>query len=293
MKNYTLLMVLSVLCYRLNDALSKTVVSHIPPFAYMSLRSFVTLIAFAFIFNQRENLKRFCFDRMLLMRNTLAGIALIFEILSLQSISLSVFVLINYLVPVFTKLIAARVLKEAFSRQDVVITILCGLGFFGVVSGEIMEGDLEGVLCALAGAVFFAGSLVITKKVSLGVDHQVVFLTYILIILGICVPTSLIFEHTPSSIDLGLNFIGLTIVIAVFHIFGFLMSLRAIQNSRLSIIFWDYIGIPIAMALDFVIWKAVPSVPQVLGGLIILSALVFDPIRGLVLTKQKPAPKKD
>lgn len=280
-------MIIAVFLYRINDALTKILIGDVPIFELMAVRSFVTVAVIAFLFSKIKIKWIYLFDKWLLLRNFLAGIALLFEVAALKTISLSTFVLIAYTAPVIAKLMACYFFKETFSRKDVLTSLLCFMGVGFIVSSDSVSGDFFGVLYALCGAFLYALSMVATKVLSKEIPANTVFATYIILLLLICVPSSFISE-SPNYFNYFSAITALIpfVFIAVFHSIAFLLTLKAIQNANMSIVFLEYLGVVVSLIFDYLLWHKLPGQMELLGGACILIATIAVPLVSYKQNKQ-------
>src|SRR5690606_15887298 len=122
------------------------------------------------------------FEKTILTRNVLAAIALYFEVASLEYLSLSAFILLTYTAPVFTKIFAHFLLKERISFLEVLLMGLSLVGVFFIVDVSIERENVMGAVYALVGALFYALSIIFTKKMKEERPSSIYF-SYVMVLL--------------------------------------------------------------------------------------------------------------
>jgi drug/metabolite transporter (DMT)-like permease len=271
-----LILILAVLLYRINDCLSKVMIAQFPVMDLMFYRSVGTILLLpAFFYFGGISLKGF-FEPKLLLRNSLAAVALFLEVGSLEYISLGTFVLLSYLAPVIIKVLARLTLKEQFTQLDWLFICISLIGTYLIVNSSLESNALPGICMALAGAILFAACIIVTKTMN-NPDYNTMYVSYILLIciLGACT--------VPTVIPQGVDYLIL-IMMAIIHVAAFMMHIKAyrvMKTSRAAVL--EYMGLVFALSLDYLVWGQVISPQKLSGGLIILSASVFSIYRDSLL----------
>jgi len=264
--------IIALLGYRVNDCLTKLLVTDLGVFGILFFRSLFTLALLPlFLIFSRINYKCF-FERNIFIRNLLAAIALFFEVASLQYLSLSTFILLTYISPVCTKLFARLFLHEEISLFEVFVIIVSIIGTLFILDFSFEKEYTEGVIYAVLGAVFYSLSIIVTKKVK-NPDTMSIYVSYVVVLFLL------------SAIKMPLNVpetkeVLILFVMASIHIAAFLLSLKgllALKTSRAAVL--EYLGLVFAVLLDYIFWNKLLSIPQLFGGLLIIGSSTLSVYR--------------
>lgn len=260
--------ILSIFLYRANDCITKLLISNIGTFEIMFFRSFFAIVFLGLILVWVKPNYKIFFDRQVMLRNVVAALALFFEVASLKYISLSTFILINYTLPLFAKFFAWMILSEQISKLDIGVILLSIIGGLFIFDFSFNESNLQGAILAFSGVIFYALSLVVTKRVK-SEDYNSICFSYAIIIFlmsSIYMPQSL-----PVRSD-----IGLLILMTFMHIAAFLLYIRGLKSLKTSkVAILEYLGLVFAVTFDYIFWNNMLSLPQIIGAMIIvLSSLL-------------------
>jgi drug/metabolite transporter (DMT)-like permease len=231
------------------------------------------------LFYKKIDFKLFV-DKTILTRNLFAAVALFLEVASLKYLTLSMFILIAYTAPIFSKIFARFILSEEISSFDLMLICVSLFGTLFILDFSLEGSQLTGVLLAFSGALFYALCLVTTKKIKSN-DTYSIYLSYILVLVVLSA------INLPSTVPHKNEFMILFAMAAI-HIAAFwlhMKGLMALKTSRAVIL--EYIGLVFAMIFDWVFWKKLLSFPQFLGGALIVSASLISIYRVPVMTSFK------
>lgn len=266
---YQYIILISIVFYRLNDCLSKVLTSDLGTFEILFYRSLFTLALIPlYLMFKKVNVSVF-FEKYNLLRNVLAAVALFFEVASLEYLSLSTFILLLYSVPIFIKIFARIFLGESISKVDIFVISVSIFGQLFVFEGALENESLLGVVYALSGAVTYALSCIVTKKIK-DPGSNSIYVSYVVVLFLISllkVPSTL-----PSQ-----NEMFILLGMAIFHIAAFLLYLEGflhLKSSRAAVL--EYSGLIFALIFDFAFWHNLPQPGEILGGVIIFVASLIS-----------------
>lgn len=264
--------ILALLCYRVNECLSKFLVTDLGVFGILFFRSLFALAMLPlFMFYTKINYRCF-FEKNVLIRNLFAAIALFLEVASLEYLSLSTLILLTYTKPIFTKVLARLFLGEDISMFDFFIISISIIGTLFIVDVSFEKEYVEGVVYALLGSLFFSLSLIVTKKVKTQ-DTNSLYFSYLIVLFflsALKIP-----EYIPNFRDMSILFIMSLIHLAAFWLY--LTGFLALKTSRAVVL--EYLGLVFAIVLDYIFWGALLSTPQILGGTLIISSTLVSVYR--------------
>lgn len=256
---------ISIGFYRLNDCLTKLLTQDFGTFEILFYRSLFTLMLMpVFLYYAKVNFKMF-FDKTIMLRNVLAAVALFLEVASLEYLPLTTFMLLLYSVPIFMKIFARIFLKETISTLEIGVIIISLIGTLFVFDFTCENGPIIGVIYALLGAMTYALSCVVTKKVK-DQDSNSIYFSYVVVLF---LMSLLKFPETVPAIQ------GMAILfsMAVIHIAAFLLYLKGffmLKTSRTAVL--EYSGLIFALIFDYALWNKLPVSHEILGASLILSA---------------------
>lgn len=266
-KQYVIL--LAVFLYRANDCLSKIMLAKFSFMDLMFYRSFTTILLFpVLVYFGGITFKNF-FEPKILLRNFLAALALFLDVGSLAYISLGTFVLLSYLGPVMTKIMARQVLKEKFEHMDWLVILVSLVGTYLIVKSSLQSESIIGVVMALSGAFFYATSCIVTKTIS-NPDYNTLYASYIVLI---CVLSAF---TIPTGMPQGKDYIYI-FVMAFMHMAAFMLYIKAfmaLKTSRATIL--EYMGIIFAVFFDFLFWDSLIDFQHIMGGSLIISVSILS-----------------
>lgn len=168
-------MLLATLCYTTMNVLVK-MISHVPAIEVVFFRSLVTLVLSWFIL-RRQKVSIWGKNRpLLIMRGIFGTTALILFFSTIQNMPLATALLIHYLGPIFTAIIAALVLKERVYFWQ---WMFFAMSFAGIalIKGFETRISLFFLLIGICSA-FFTGAAYNTIRYLKGNEHPVVVVFY-------------------------------------------------------------------------------------------------------------------
>lgn len=226
----------------------------------------MTLAFFPILFWFKKPDYSVLFNRRVHARNLLAALSLCLEFASLNYLSLSMFILVNYTVPFFAKILSRIFLKEPIEILDFALMAVASIGLLFVVEPFSADNSDIGVALALLGAFFYASGMVVTRTVQ-SVDNFSMYYTYVLVLFAISLfgwP-----DQIPGGFDLSLIF-----AISIIHLVVFMLyikGLKALKTSHTALL--EYSGIVAAMVLDYAIFGKVLNPTEMVGGLLLTFAV--------------------
>jgi probable blue pigment (indigoidine) exporter len=204
--------------------------------------------------------------------------------------------LVGSVQPMVVLVLAAFLLGD---RVRLVHALACVAGAFGVALLVLKANaalDAVGVVAGLAGALTMASGVVLTKRWGRPPGVGVLLFTGWQLTAGglVLLPALLALEGLPGSVS-GVNLVGFTYLIVFGSLIGYSVWFRGLE--RLPAVAASFLGLlsPIAATtLGYVFKDQVLSVPQMVGGLIIVSAILtaqLTPVRKRVAEElESPLP---
>lgn len=268
-----LFMTLATLMFSVSSALSKWQVSHYSFAEVLFFRSIGSLAVCSLLILPRTGLIVFRTHRLRdhLGRSTTQGVAQSLIVIAFGLMPLAGAVAINFSAPLFAALFAALWLKE---RVGLVRGAALAVGFFGVLLVATPGADSfrAGALFALGNAVLLGSvtaavrGMTTTESVETLTMYQMVFL-FALFTVGLPV-----FGFTaPSSADLGIMLVN-----GIFNGLGQYWWTRSLSLAPASAVGpFYYFALVWALAIGFLFWGDVPTLPLLAGSVIVVASGLF------------------
>jgi drug/metabolite transporter (DMT)-like permease len=192
---------------------------------------------------------------------------------AVRYLSLADAYLIFFTAPFMTLILARVFLKEQVPRAA---WLWCGVGFGGVMialAPQLGEGgSLYGFACALLGTIAYAANITLNR--SLRAEPGIARLVLWPSLFGVLAtgPFAATYWAAPSAVEWaqlllnGLLAGGATILLA--------LALRISSPARLAP--FEFIALPLSVALDLAVFGNAPGMEVILGGLVVVVACVMS-----------------
>lgn len=268
-----LFMTLATLMFSVSSALSKWQVSNYSFAEVLFFRSIGSLAVCSLLILPRTGLIVFRTHRLRdhLGRSTTQGVAQSLIVIAFGLMPLAGAVAINFSAPLFAALFAALWLKE---RVGPIRGGALAVGFFGVLLVATPGADSfrAGALFALGNAVLLGSvtaavrGMTTTESVETLTMYQMVFL-FALFTVGLPV-----FGFTPpSGADLGIMLVN-----GIFNGLGQYWWTRSLSLAPASAVGpFYYFALVWALAIGFLFWGDVPTLPLLAGSVIVVASGLF------------------
>nr|WP_319394869.1 DMT family transporter [uncultured Desulfobacter sp.] len=270
--------IISTLGFALMSACVKYVGSFgVPVFEIVAARAIVSLlISYADV--KRKHISIWGTNKTLLFARGLVGtIALICVYYSMTTLPLAEAMLLQYIHPVFTSLLAVVFLKEPIQGSTKICLLLCLIGLFVVVSPAFTEQavhelPLFSVAVAIMGAFWSGIAYIIIRKLSQKEDSSVIIFYFPLVAL----PVSLILladDFVPPNLNLTLLLVLVGLFTQVGQL-GLTNAMKTLTAGKTSA--YSYIQIVFAILIGVFVFNEVPSIWTYLGGALIISGAFIN-----------------
>jgi drug/metabolite transporter (DMT)-like permease len=251
----------------MNVAVKK--VSHIPSVEVVFFRALISLFM-SWVYLQRNEIPKWGNNKkVLLLRGLFGTIALIMVFATFQNMPLASAVVIHYLSPIFTALLALIVLKERLFRVQYLFFALCFLGILLIKGFDFRISSLY-FLLGICGA-FLAGCAYVSIRVLKESEHPLVIVFYFpLVAMPLTGIISYFFWETPVGTDwLWLLLVGVLTQIAQVYL------TKAYQVETAAVVAnVNYVGIFYALIFGYIFFGETFS-NEVIGGMMLVLAGVL------------------
>jgi drug/metabolite transporter (DMT)-like permease len=251
----------------MNVAVKK--VSHIPSVEVVFFRALISLFM-SWVYLQRNEIPKWGNNKkVLLLRGLFGTIALIMVFATFQNMPLASAVVIHYLSPIFTALLALIVLKERLFRVQYLFFALCFLGILLIKGFDFRISSLY-FLLGICGA-FLAGCAYVSIRVLKESEHPLVIVFYFpLVAMPLTGIISYFFWVTPVGTDwLWLLLVGVLTQIAQVYL------TKAYQVETAAVVAnVNYVGIFYALIFGYIFFGETFS-NEVIGGMMLVLAGVL------------------
>ncbi len=243
------------------------------PFIIAFLRVFLaSVILFPFlIVLRRTDLREIVeYWKLMLLNGFLLCLGWAFLFASMKLISIANAVLLNYLAPIFTAMLAPMLLKERLEKTSIVALALSFIGVFLISQDEILgtsASNLLGIVYGLLAGLSYAGFIIVSKRLRERSSSLVTaFYSYAFAALFLTLITRPIIPSlTAYSWLLILALAGVNTSSAVTL---YLYGLGVVEAHRAVIL--TYLEPLSAAILGLVFLGQVLSIPDLIGGMLIL-----------------------
>lgn len=192
---------------------------------------------------------------------------------ALNYISASLVALLFYSNPIIVCVLSYFVFKEEINKNKAIALILSLLGLVFIVGFSIGSIDIKGVLLAVLAAFLYAGYIMASGKIAIGVD-PVVATTYVA---SSCAAVTIIFGFITSSfvkINLIVYIYGLLMAIfsTVIAILFFFEGIKRIGASNAAIV--STIEPIVTVLASTLVLGDRMSMPQLFGGALVIMGII-------------------
>ncbi|ETX09811.1 membrane protein [Marinomonas ushuaiensis DSM 15871] len=268
---------MSAIGFALMSSLVKLVGTYgIPLFEIVAARSLVSIVI-SYLDVKRKGISILGNNRkLLLLRGAVGTFALVCVYYSLITLPLVEAILLQYIHPIFTALLALFLLGEKIGKYTIVCIVLSMLGLLFIAGADLFSVEPSNlpplsVLLALLGALGSSIAYVIVRRLSTTEDSSVIIFYFPLIAL----PLS-IFLLGDDFVMPSFNVLILLICVGVSTQVGQLGLTKAMQTLTAGIASaYSYIQVLLSALLGWILFSEIPILTTWIGGgLIILGALV-------------------
>lgn len=267
----------SAIGFALMSSLVKLVSTYgIPLFEIVAARSLVSVVL-SYLDVKRKRISILGNNRKLLfLRGVVGTFALMCVYYSLTTLPLVEAILLQYIHPIFTALLALLLLGEKIGKHTIVCIVLSMLGLLFIAGADLFSVvpsnlPLLSVLLALMGALGGSIAYVIVRRLSTTEDSSVIIFYFPLIAL----PLS-IFLLGDDFVMPDFNVLILLIFLGIFTQVGQLGLTKAMQTLTAGIASaYSYVQVLFSALLGWILFNEIPILTTWIGGgLIVLGALV-------------------
>ncbi len=264
-------MVLSALFFSVMSLLVKLAGERIPAVEIVLVRAFVSLVLSAWFIRRAGLSWRGNRPGLLVLRGLFGLGGLICFFWAITQLDLSSVTVIHYTNPLWTALLAALLLGEAFRRSHAMGLLLALVGVICVAQPTFIFGGggqlpLDAVLVALLGSIFAAAAYVTVRKLGASEAPLVVVLYFPLIAVPLIAPFAIAQWVWPSAIE-WLILIGVGVATQIAQIF-MTRGLHRFTAGRATAV--GYLQVVFATGWGIVIFGKVPGPLAIVGALLVL-----------------------
>lgn len=233
-------------------------------------RCSIAAITFAIIFKKRILL----FNKLSLINSFIYAIVLITFVIATKTTTAANAIFLQSTAPIYVLIFEPIFNKTKYERINIITVAVCVLGMILFFVGKLEPGHLEGNFVALISGITFAAFFLGMKQNDHKYQQSSIFWGNVLVAL-LCTPFLTSLELISFSDVWMVSFLGVfQIAIAYAFFASGLKRIYAVEASIISMIepvlnpVWVFIG-----------YGEVPSLDAIIGGLIILTAIV---VRSLI-----------
>jgi drug/metabolite transporter (DMT)-like permease len=251
-------------------------------FSAMQLSFFrcsIAAITFALIFKKQILLV----NKLSIINSIIYAVVLISFVIATKTTTAANAIFLQATAPIYVLIFEPLINKTRYERINIITVSVCVLGMILFFVGKLEPGHLEGNLVALISGITFAAFFLGMKRNDQQYQQSSIFWGNILVAL-ICIPFLSTLE-TISFSDLWMvSFLGVFQIAVAYAFFASgLKRIFAVEASIISMVepvlnpVWVYVG-----------YGETPSVTAIIGGLIILGAIIIrSVITGAPMIKRK------
>jgi drug/metabolite transporter (DMT)-like permease len=263
-------MLLAVFCFALMNLCVK-LVSHIPAAEVVFFRSAISL-AMSLYFLRNEKIQVVGRNRKILfLRGAFGGSALILFFITIQNMPLASAVVIHYLAPIFTSLIAIKLLKERIFKRQI---LFFALSFVGVLMVKGFDERVEffyfllGLLSA-----FLSGCAYNCIRLVKETEHPLVVVIAFPIVM---LPVSFVFCWFDWVTPMGWDWLFLLLIGILTQIAQLFMTKAYQQEKAARVASVSYTGIVYALPLGVIFFNEYFDLLPLLGICVVLVGVFFN-----------------
>jgi len=250
----------------------------LPAMQLAFFRCIIAAITFGILFRKRILL----FNKLTFVNSAFYAAILITFVIATKTTTAANAIFLQSTAPIYVLIFEPIFNKTKYERINIITVAVCVLGMLLFFVGKLEPGHLEGNIIALLSGIAFASFFLGMKKNDPKYQHSSIFYGNILVAI-ISIPFLFSLEVLTTNDFMMLAFLGVfQIAIAYAFFSSGLKRIYAVEASIIALIepvlnpVWVFIG-----------YGEVPTLTAIIGGLIILGAIV---IRSLIA--QTPSLKK-
>jgi len=206
---------------------------------------------------------------------------------ALSHMTVSKAITINFAAPLFVAVMAIFLLGEKVGPRRWTAIIVGFIGILVIVRPTDGSIDLP-TLSAIASAVFYAGTIVMTRRLAL-TEHAATMLLYFGLMVSVLPAIALPFVWVTPTGDA----IWLFALVAISGTVAWYLMAEAYRLGEASLIVpLDYTHLIWAASFDFLIWATIPAWTTFAGGALIVGANLFILWREQQLARRRSGPER-
>lgn len=229
-------------------------------------------------FGKKEN------QKFLLTRAILGFLGVVLNFYAITNLKLADSQILNRISPVWVSLFALLFLKERLTKTQMISIVVALFGSILVIKPEFSFGKLPAI-AGFTSSITAGASYTIVRYLRSREKPMIIIFYFSLISLLLSFPLMLTNFVWPSAFELMV--LLLTGIFAAFGQFGLTHAYKYAPASEVSI--YTYTGIIFAVIIGFFMWREIPDLLTIFGGiLIILSGYIVYRRVNSVTLKLKP-----
>jgi len=237
-------------------------------FAAMQLSFFrcsIAAVTFALIFRKRILLV----NRLSIINSIIYAIVLITFVIATKTTTAANAIFLQATAPIYILIFEPILTKTKYERTNIITVSVCMIGMILFFVGKLEPGHLEGNLIALISGITFAALFLGMKKIEPQYQQSSIFWGNIIVAI-ICIPFLSTLEVISFSDLWMVTFLGVFQIAFAYAFFASgLKRIYAVEASIISMV--EPVFNPIWVFLGY---GETPTVYSIIGGLIILGAII-------------------
>lgn len=266
-----LLMILATLLTSVGMVMNKfMVLNQHSPDQIVFWRSCFSIIPLLFLIKRQGGLKSLetSQPRLLITRGIMGFLSMVAYCFSLEYLSLFSAESLLHLEPIFVYIMAIFFLRETFHKSSLIALAAAGIGIFTIMSPGRDVASIGGGLATLC-ALFYAIEIILTRVAGAKDSAVTMFAYYTMVCLLGSGATMLVQGFTWPELSEIPGFVLLAFINLGINL-AFTGALRRAPASRLAPL--EYLTLAWVTLWQIQIWGETPSLPVVVGALIILAS---------------------
>ena len=232
-------------------------------------RCLIAAITFALIFRKQVLI----INKLSFINSIFYAIILISFVIATKTTTAANAIFLQATAPIYVLIFEPLISKTRYERINIITVGICIVGMVLFFIGKLEPGHLEGNLVALLSGITFAAFFLGMKKNDQQYQQSSIFWGNIIVAI-VCIPFLVSVETVTASDLIMVSFLGVfQIAIAYAFFASGLKRVLAVEASIISMI--EPVLNPVWVLIGY---AEVPSLTAIIGGLIILSAIVVRSI---------------
>lgn len=233
-------------------------------------RCSIAAITFALIFKERI----FRINKLSLINSIFYAVVLITFVIATKTTTAANAIFLQATAPIYVLIFEPIIGKTRYERINIITVGVCIIGMILFFVGKLEPGHLEGNLVALISGITFAAFFLGMKRNNQQYQQSSIFYGNILVAL-ICIPFISSIETVTTSDLWMVSFLGIFQIAVAYAFFASgLKRIQAVEASIISMV--EPVLNPVWVLIGY---GEVPSFTAIIGGLIILGAII---VRSLI-----------